>query len=184
MDYHVAKSKDGGFIGARSQEEIVKAFRNGELQGDYVVTRSFGQSYNDLLRSGIADWITVAELVANGPPESSATNQAYGSALDVLTRYQDGYRVANLINGFGQTCKVVGVCFGGLIFLGSAMAESISSFAIVIGLVVGSIVGFVGWANGVLISAQGHLVKATLDTAVNSSPFLSNEGRAKVMSLR
>jgi len=98
-------------------------------------------------------------------------------------RYQDGYRLAKLTNGFGQTCKFVGIGSGGLILLGCANTPSISSFAIVIGLVVGSIVGFVGWAIGVLISAQGQMVKATLDTAVNSSPFLSNEERAKIMSL-
>jgi len=72
---------------------------------------------------------------------------------------------------------------GGLIVIGCAMAASASSFIVVIGLVVGPIVGFVGWAIGVLISAQGQIVKATLDTAVDSSPFLSNEERAKIMSL-
>ena len=101
----------------------------------------------------------------------------------MLMRYQDGYGVAKLINGFGQACKVVGISLGGLIFLACASATSISNFAVVIGLVFGSIVGFVGWAIGVLISAQGQIAKATLDTAVNSSPFLSNEERAKVMSL-
>ena len=103
----------------------------------------------------------------------------YSCVIEMAT----GYRVEKLINGFGQTCKVVGISLGGLILLGCAMAASISSFVVVIGLVVGSIVGFVGWAIGVVISAQGQMVKATLDTAVNSSPFLSNEERAKMMSL-
>ncbi len=101
----------------------------------------------------------------------------------ILTRYQDGYRAAKLINGFGQACKVVGLSLGGLIFLACASASSISNIAVVMGLVLGSIVGFAGWAIGVMISAQGQIAKATLDTAVNSSPFLSNEERAKIMSL-
>jgi hypothetical protein len=111
------------------------------------------------------------------PPQENAS---------ILRRYQDGYRVAKLINGFGHTCKVVGIILGGLIVLGCAMAASESSFAAVtvpIGLVVGSILGFIGWAVGVMISALGQIVKATLDTAVNSSPFLSNEERAQIMSL-
>jgi len=37
--------------------------------------------------------------------------------------------------------------------------------------------------SGILVSAQAQLLKATLDTAVNTSPFLSNEQRAVVMSL-
>ena len=61
--------------------------------------------------------------------------------------------------------------------------SALSNFAVVIGLVVGPVVGFVGWAIGVLISAQGQMVMATLDMAVNSSPFLSNEDRAEIMSL-
>ena len=104
----------------------------------------------------------------------------------MLKRYQDGYRVAKLVNAFGQTCKTVGLVLGGLILLGCAMAASESSFGAVIGpigLVLGPIVGFAGWATGVIISALGQMVKATLDTAVNSSPFLSNEERKEVMSL-
>jgi hypothetical protein len=131
---------------------------------------------------------------ATGVPEAEAEAQPAAALFDsselplqetetILMRYQDGYRVARVINGFGQTCKVVGISLGGLILLGCAMAESISGFVVVVGLVVGSIVGFVGWAIGVLISAQGQMVRATLDTAVNTSPFLSNEERAKTMSL-
>jgi hypothetical protein len=36
---------------------------------------------------------------------------------------------------------------------------------------------------GILVSAQGQILKASLDNAVNGSPFLTNEHRAKVMSL-
>jgi hypothetical protein len=130
---------------------------------------------------------------ATGAQEAEADTQPAASLFDapeppqenenILTRYQDGYRVAKVINGFGETCKAVGMSLGGLIALGSIIAASGSSLVVVIGLVFGSIVGFVGWAIGVLISAQGQIVKATLDTAVNSSPFLSNEERAKIMSL-
>src|SRR5260370_30990662 len=78
----------------------------------------------------------------------------------ILVRYQDGYRVAKLINGFGQACKVVSIGLGGLIALvciGSRILPE--NYAIVIGLVFGIIVGFVGWAIGVVISAQGQIVK-------------------------
>ena len=102
---------------------------------------------------------------------------------NMLIRYQDGYRVAKVIQGFGEGCKVLGIVLGLLIAIAGGNASSISSFVLVIGLVVGAIVGFVGWAIGVLISAQGQLLQATLDTAVNSSPFLSNNQRAKIMSL-
>jgi len=37
---------------------------------------------------------------------------------------------------------------------------------------------------GVLISALGHILKANLDSAVHSSPFLTDEQRAAVMRLK
>ena len=36
---------------------------------------------------------------------------------------------------------------------------------------------------GVLVSAQGQILRATLDSAVNSSPFLTNDQRASIMKL-
>ena len=60
-----------------------------------------------------------------------------------------GTEPRKLINGFGQACKVVAISSGVLIFLGCALATSILDFAVVKGLVFGSIVGFVGWVVGV-----------------------------------
>ena len=36
---------------------------------------------------------------------------------------------------------------------------------------------------GILVAAQGEILKATLDTAVTNSPFLKSEEMARVMSL-
>jgi hypothetical protein len=47
--------------------------------------------------------------------------------------------------------------------------------------------GFIGllfFLLAVLIRAQGQILKASLDSAVNSSPFLTNDQRPKIMSLR
>ena len=41
----------------------------------------------------------------------------------------------------------------------------------------------IGWIFGALISSQGQLLKATLDSAVNTSPFLDDSERARMMSL-
>ena len=121
-------------------------------------------------RAGVPTAIGTLEAVADAQPAATpfdASELPPQENESILIRYQDGYRVAKLINGFGQTCKVVGISLGGLILLGCcAMATSISNsalsnFAVVIGLVVGPVVGFVGWAIGVLISAQGQMVMAT-----------------------
>ena len=52
------------------------------------------------------------------------------------------------------------------------------------GLLVGGVTFAFFFVLGVAVSAQGQLTRATLDSAVNSSPFLTNEERAEAMSLR
>lgn len=95
-------------------------------------------------------------------------------------RYVDGYRVANTINWFGQAIKVGGCILGVLIFVGAS--EAINSPGG--GFIVGIMVAAVFFVIGIMVAAQGQLVRATLDTAVHSSPFLTDDLRATVMSLR
>jgi len=47
----------------------------------------------------------------------------------------------------------------------------------------GALVALSGWIIGVLLDGYGHQLKATLDMAVNSSPFLSNAQRSQIMRL-
>jgi len=97
----------------------------------------------------------------------------------VQRRYVDGYRVANTVNSFGQIIKVGGCVFGVLVFLGaSEMLKSPGD-----GLLLGLIATALFFVIGIIVAAQGQLLKATLDTAVHSSPFLTDDLRAAVMSL-
>ncbi len=45
------------------------------------------------------------------------------------------------------------------------------------------VLGLMGFILGMLISAQGQILMASLDGSVNTSPFLSEAGKAKVMGL-
>ena len=55
---------------------------------------------------------------------------------------------------------------------------------LLVGLLSGVGIFVVLFVLGVIVSAHGQLTKATLDGAVNGSPFLTSEQRAEVMSLR
>ena len=85
------------------------------------------------------------------------------------------YRVDETYIKVGMTCK----------YLYRAIdSAGNTKFGVGIGLVViGIIGGAVAFIVGVLVSAQGQTLMATLDSAVNNSPFLTNEHRADVMSL-
>ncbi|MEN3331248.1 MAG: zinc-ribbon domain [Blastocatellia bacterium] len=105
----------------------------------------------------------------------------------VMKRYQGAYRIARLTDIAGHLLKAMAffMGIGALVIFGFGMKTDYleKGFAAVIALLVAGIVFLVFFAVGVIVSAQGQNLKANLDSAVNCSPFLTNEQRAKVMSL-
>jgi hypothetical protein len=114
-------------------------------------------------------------------------------------RYADAYLKANFQTGLGGTIKTASLLIGGvvaglaLIFALSQLVPQPGMFG-ASGNTVGAAFGFfvatiaaamtgIGWILGALISSQGQLLKATLDSAVNTSPFLDDAERARMMSL-
>lgn len=121
----------------------------------------------------------------------------------VVNRYIDLYRRAYVMIGLGTTVKTVGIVVAAVIFffwfiVGIAVASETSnspftaqssagtvSFFVstIIGAIFGALVGGLFSLLGILISAQGQLLMAHADSAVHTSPFLSDKERAAAMSL-
>ena len=84
--------------------------------------------------------------------------------------------------------KAIGIVLGlfiaiaGLIIGSQAGAEQSVRF-FVGGFFLGVVVAVPLYVLGVLVSAQGQVLKPTIDTAVHGSPFLGKEDMAKIMSL-
>jgi len=120
-----------------------------------------------------------------------------------IKRYVDLYRTAHVLNGVGTTVKTIGIVAAVVIFLfwfivGIATASETSSspftaqsslgivsffFSVIVGGILASLVGGLFYLHGTLISAQAQLLMAHADSAVNTSPFLSDNDRAAAMSL-
>ncbi|MGZ5483341.1 MAG: hypothetical protein ACXWID_15320 [Pyrinomonadaceae bacterium] len=63
-------------------------------------------------------------------------------------------------------------------------AQAVAFFiCVAIGVIFGALIGGLFFLLGVLISAQGQLLMAHADSAVHTSPFLTDEERASAMSL-
>lgn len=110
----------------------------------------------------------------------------------LMSRYKDGYLVAKATTGFGTAIKGLGIVLALLIVLVTLGLSNQSRgigyggsevFVMIMGVFWALGVGLLFYLMGVLISALGQILKAALDSAVNSSPFLGNEEKAKVMSL-
>ena len=99
----------------------------------------------------------------------------------VITRYRNGYRVAGTLDGVGSLAQGGGavVVIGGIVFVifgpSGAMTWIAGSVAVLI--------GFVFLLLGTLVSAVGQGIKASFDTAVHTSPFLTEGQKSLSMSL-
>jgi hypothetical protein len=117
--------------------------------------------------------------------------QVKPESIKLVNRYKDGYRVAGVIVGVGGFVKILGIVLG---LMGGFMVFAISytflrfnSDSELAGLTLAAVIGGMFWlvpyVLGTLVSAHGQILKASLDGAVNTSPFLNNSQRAEIMSL-
>lgn len=127
-----------------------------------------------------------AELRRRGlaePPQTERPTEESGSP--VVNRYRDAYRLGAALVGLGNTIKVVGVALAAIIVLGSLSSGDgpFGGGAVVAGIFLAVIVGVLFWVCGVIVAAQGEILRATLDNAVASSHFLTDPERANAMGL-
>jgi len=120
----------------------------------------------------------------------AAPQASIDPSVKAVVRYRDGYRAANFTTGIGTAVKILGAVLGVLVAgLGILASQEIiggspvdSVFAI-ISLVSGIFTFGTFFIAGVIVSALGQQLKAALDSAVNSSPFLDIPAKARAMSL-
>jgi hypothetical protein len=123
-----------------------------------------------------------------GPPQAATPEHRADMAT---ARYWEGYFHVRALNRFGATVKTVALSAGGLLaLLGFLLcARSVNNlfdtggFAGFATILFGALVAGFGYVLGVLVQARAQLLKAHFDCAVNSSHFLSDDQKAKVMSL-
>lgn len=123
----------------------------------------------------------------------------------IVERYEDAYRVARIINWTGETIKLLGMVLASLVlcgamyvYLSTTPPYSANQVTLIQGVpgiqqwghgltiilvIIAICIGVGAYTKGMLVCARGQSLKAQLDCAVNSSPFLSNAQRADAMSL-
>ena len=112
------------------------------------------------------------------------TSQTFGPSIGnsgylIRSRYRDAYLVGTMLIGLGNTIKIVGGVIAGIIAVMSLSAGALG----ILGLIMAAISGGLAWVCGVIVTAQGQILRATLDTAVASSPFLTDDQRLQAMGL-
>ena len=147
-------------------------------QKEWVTVRQFFENLGKL--SPIAPGTVSSTVIAPGTVSSTVTDRA-------INRYWDAYLVARATTTIGSVVKTVGILFGILIVLIGLLMGADSRgnpMLIVAGLLLGVLVAIPFCVLGILVSANGQILKANLDGAVHSSPFLDDQQKASVMSLQ
>lgn len=113
----------------------------------------------------------------------------------LIKRYRDAYRVAKVVVAIGAFAQLAGI-IAGLLIAGAGFvltdgagprefrrhdgSEVVLQLAAV---VAGAIVWMVFHIIGIITRAQGQILRASLDSAVHSSPFLNGDEKAQSMRL-
>ena len=98
----------------------------------------------------------------------------------VVNRYRNAYRVAAALVGLGTAIKIVGAILGVIILIGALQA---GGQVVLPGIVIAAGVGIQFWVVSVIVEAAGEILRATLDSAVANSPFLSDHERLDAMGI-
>jgi hypothetical protein len=161
-------------------ENLATRFENGVVRADWPAKPEDG-----------TEWSTVGAILAVESPATVEATPASSPVSNNLApaacrRYQDAYLVASVTTTIGAMVKIFGIGLGllvmlGAVIVGSQVDKTVQSFFG--GALSGAVVAIPIYILGVLASALGQVLKATLDTAVHSSPFLKKEDMARVMSL-
>jgi hypothetical protein len=194
MTYRVAYSDDPG------SEELLEAQTHKDAAAifffkhpkmvicDLVVTLVTPDSAPEIRRFHIDEFLD--DNARFRLRRTAPLSQLPAKPTSAITRYQDAYLVAKVTVRIADVIKTVGMVFGIAVCVGGFLLAS--QFSGIAGLMLASIVlavafgGFGGillYLLGVLIAAQGQTLLASLDEAVHTSPFLTNDQRADVMSI-
>lgn len=111
------------------------------------------------------------------------------SPSSVLNRYRDGYLVATAAVGFSNFIEILGwivavvIWIAGFIYAALQRGDAHPVFIIIAGIISGTVQLIMFYFFGVMVRSVGMTLRATLDTAVNSSPFLDQQQKSQAMSL-
>jgi hypothetical protein len=101
----------------------------------------------------------------------------------LMLRYKDAYRTARILEVVGLVVKVLSAVVAAVFIIGGMVWADKGGglLGAGVGLVTSCIFGIVGFALGMIVSAQGQIVRATLDIAVNTSRHPGADQAARVV---
>jgi hypothetical protein len=106
-------------------------------------------------------------------PESSEN-------IDISARYEKAYGAAESNIFFGDFVKAAGVLAAALMLVATIGFSERSPEELLLGVFLAAAAGLALYSLGAILSVQGYMLRATLDSAASSSSFVKSAGKARV----
>jgi len=115
----------------------------------------------------------------------------FNDSAAAVGRYQKSYQLADVLVTFSYTVRYGGIFLGGVVLVGGIVEFVLNlaehhGFPVIFASLIACAV-MLALISQILsrgLQGEGQLLRAAVDSDVNSSPFLSNAQRARAMSLR
>lgn len=101
---------------------------------------------------------------------------------NIVIRFVEGYSAARETIGLGNLVKCIGIVVAIIGYI-LALVSVRGKLDILLSILSATATGLIIYVVGAILAAQGRILKATLDTAANTSPNLDEEERAHLMSI-
>jgi hypothetical protein len=105
-------------------------------------------------------------------PESSAS-------IDTTVRYENAYRAAEGSISFGQFVKAAGVLAAALMLMATIGFTERAPEELLLGVFLAAAAGLALYSLGAILSVQGYMLRAALESRANSSPVANSTGKAR-----
>jgi hypothetical protein len=161
-----------------------------EYTADEIHSQSANGSLPDqclIQEKGFMNWVSLKDFLRDPAITQQVQTSSYRAGTNkAATRYRDAYLVANMTDGFGKVVQGIGILIGALVVLASFVFGLNVEYPLAVcfvGVIAGAMIAIPLYVLGILVTANAQMLKASLDSAVHSSPFLSDAQKAQVMAL-
>lgn len=163
---------------SKSDEEVVEAAQ----QIDKYTRDGQARIQAEITKRGIDIEEALEELKsAKAVKSRSSSGVATDHARAFSNRYRDAYLQAAMTVGISRLIKGVGMVLGLLTAVLGLLTGKGPGF--LGGLLSGAMIVAIFYFIGIGVATMGQALMATLDSAVNTSPFLDDSQKAEVMRL-
>jgi hypothetical protein len=111
-----------------------------------------------------------------------------GEGHPLERKYRDAYRIGKGLAKMGRVAKALGLMLGVLTFLVALLLAGANyppglgtTTTVLVGLLMSILVAIPAFLLGELVNALGQILMVTLDTAVNTSPFLDSTQKSQIL---